>query len=54
LGSNFGFSKTDDDVLPGLSDAVIEDHDLDMHKIFEDKTAGFSEHPAVPTVMLKK
>jgi hypothetical protein len=36
----------DDDVLPGLSDGVIEDHELDVRRVFEDETAGFSEHPA--------
>lgn len=36
----------DDDILPGLSDCVVEDHELDASKVFQDKTAGFSPHPA--------
>lgn len=36
----------DDDVLPGLSDCVVEDHELDVSRVFHDETAGFSIHPA--------
>jgi len=36
----------DDDILPGLSEGVVEDHDLDIDKVFQDETAGFSIHPA--------
>lgn len=36
----------EDDLLPGLSDGVIEDHELDVRKVFEEETAGFSNHPA--------
>lgn len=36
----------DDDILPGLSDGVIEDHEIDVRAVFDEETAGFSEHPA--------
>ncbi|KAG0695352.1 hypothetical protein DFH29DRAFT_814280 [Suillus ampliporus] len=37
----------DDDILPGLSDCVVEDRELDAHTVFAQETAGFSDHPAV-------
>jgi len=36
----------DDDILPGLDDRVIYDHESDAYSIFSEETAGFSEHPA--------
>jgi hypothetical protein len=36
----------EDDVLPGLSDRVVEDHELDANTVFQQETAGFCEHPA--------
>ncbi|KAG2106190.1 uncharacterized protein F5147DRAFT_761758, partial [Suillus discolor] len=36
----------EDDVLPGLSDRVVEDHKLDPNTVFQQETAGFSVHPA--------
>ncbi|KAG2137456.1 uncharacterized protein EDB93DRAFT_1253709 [Suillus bovinus] len=34
------------DVLPGLCDCVVEDHKLDPITVFEQETAGFSDHSA--------
>jgi hypothetical protein len=36
----------EDDILPCLEEKTIQDHDLDAQKVFEDETAGFSNHPA--------
>lgn len=36
----------EDGILPGLSSGVIEDNDIDVQKVFDKETAGFSEHPA--------
>ncbi|KAG0697109.1 hypothetical protein DFH29DRAFT_812170 [Suillus ampliporus] len=35
-----------DDIIPGLSERVIENHKLDVKRVFEEETAGFQEHPA--------
>ncbi|KAG2059210.1 hypothetical protein BDR06DRAFT_968177 [Suillus hirtellus] len=35
-----------DDILPGVSEGVIEDHELDVQKVFEEEMAGFSMHLA--------
>ncbi|KAG2142130.1 hypothetical protein BD769DRAFT_52350 [Suillus cothurnatus] len=35
-----------DDILPGLQDRVVEDHELDAQFVFETETAGFAPHPA--------
>jgi len=36
----------EDDMLPGITDNVIEDHASDVSQIFLEETAGPSEHPA--------
>jgi hypothetical protein len=36
----------DDGPIPGLADRVVEDHELNANFIFEEETAGFSEHLA--------
>jgi hypothetical protein len=36
----------DVDLLPGLKECVIEDHETDVTSIFNEETAGFSDHPA--------
>jgi hypothetical protein len=36
----------EDNLLPGMTHAVIEDHDQDVRNVFEEETAGFSDHPA--------
>ncbi|KAG2040728.1 hypothetical protein BDR03DRAFT_1007901 [Suillus americanus] len=40
------FVGPDDDMLPGLSDRVVENNELDVKRVFEEETAGFQEHPA--------
>lgn len=35
-----------DNVIPGLSERVIENHKLNVKRMFEEETAGFQEHPA--------
>ncbi|KAG1863207.1 hypothetical protein DFJ58DRAFT_725102 [Suillus subalutaceus] len=46
LDSDIMSMYPEDDILPGLSDCMIEDQELDAHTIFEEETAGFSAHPA--------
>jgi hypothetical protein len=36
----------EDNLLPGMTHAVIEDHDQDICNFFEEETTGFSDHPA--------
>jgi hypothetical protein len=39
-------SYPDDGPLPGLCDAVVQDHELDAHTVFDIEMAGFTPHPA--------
>lgn len=34
----------EDNLLPGMAHAVIEDHEQDVRDVFEEETAGFSDH----------
>ena len=34
------------DIIPGLADRVVEDHELDAKRVFHEETAGFEDHPA--------
>jgi hypothetical protein len=36
----------EDDILPGIENNVVEDHESDVSRIFSEETAGPSEHPA--------
>jgi len=36
----------DNGMLPGLEEKIIQDHELDAQKIFDEETAGFHSHPA--------
>jgi hypothetical protein len=36
----------EDGILPCLEEKTIQDHDLDVQKVFDDETAGFNNHPA--------
>ncbi len=38
--------SNNDDVLPGITDRVIYDHQSDPNVIFDEETAGFTQHPA--------
>jgi len=37
----------DSDILPGIDKWVIHDTTLDAKQVFDDETAGFSDHPAL-------
>jgi len=37
----------ENDIIPGLKDCVIEDHELDAKIVFHKETAGFEDHPAI-------
>ena len=36
----------ENDIIPGLVDLVVEDHELDAKVVFHEETAGFKDHPA--------
>jgi hypothetical protein len=46
IDANVAAMYPEDNYIPGLADGVIEDHELDVHNVFEEETAGFSVHPA--------